>query len=52
MHRIYLTTQIDIFYHSMNYTSKAIIDASYCGGFKRISTEEARQVIEDLSKCN
>ena len=48
MHGIYLTTQMDIFYHAMNYTSKGIIDASYCGGFKRRSAEEARQVIEDL----
>ena len=49
---INLTTQMDIFYHAMNYTSKGIIDASYCGGFKRRSVEEARQVIEDLTKCN
>ena len=52
MHRIYLTTHLDIFYHAMNYTSKGIIDASYCGGFKRKNAEEARQVIEDLAKCN
>ena len=52
MHGIDLTTQMDIFYHAMNYTSKGIIDASCCGGFKRRSGEEARQVIEDLAKCN
>ena len=52
MHGINLTTQMDIFYHAMNYTSKGIIDASCCGGFKRRSAEEARQVIEDLAKCN
>ena len=52
MHRIDLTTQMDIFYHAMNYTSKGIIDASCYGGFKRRSAEEARQVIEDLAKCN
>ena len=52
MHGINLTTQMDIFYHAMNYTSKGIIDASCCGGFKRRSVEEARQVIEDLAKCN
>ena len=52
MHRIDLTTQMDIFYHAMNYTSKGIIEASCCGGFKRRSAEEARQVIEDLAKCN
>ena len=43
---------MDIFYHSMNYTSKGIIDAACCGAFKRKSVEEARQLIEDLSKCN
>ena len=52
MHGIYLTTHMDIFYHAMNYTSKGIIDASCCGGFKRRSAEKARQVIEDLDKCN
>ena len=52
MHGIYLTTQMGIFYHAMNYTSKGIIDASCYGGFKRRSAEEARQVIEDLAKCN
>ena len=52
MHGIYLTTQMDIFYHSMNSTSKGMIDAAYCRAFKRKSTEEARQLIEDLVKCN
>ena len=52
MHGIDLTTQMEIFYHAMNYTSKGIIDASCCGAFKRRSAEEARQVIEDLAKCN
>ena len=52
MHGFDLTTQMDIFYHSMNYTSKGIIDAAYCGAFKRKSAEEAKQLIEDLSKCN
>ena len=52
MHGIDLTTKMDIFYYAMNYTSKVIIDASCCGGFKRRSAEKARQVIEDLSKCN
>ena len=42
MHGIDLITQIDIFYHSMNYTSKGIIDAACCGAFKRKSAEEAR----------
>ena len=52
MHGIDLTTQMDIFYHAMNYASKGIIDASCCGSFKRRSAEEARELIEDLAKCN
>ena len=52
MHGIDPTTQMDIFSHAMNYTSKGIINASCCGGFKRRSAEEVRQVIEDLAKCN
>ena len=52
MHGIDLTTQMDIFYHSMNYASKGIINEAYCGAFKRRSVEEARQLIEDLAKCN
>ena len=52
MHGIDLTTLMDIFYHAMNYNFKGIIDASYYEGFKRRSAEEARQVIEDLAKCN
>ena len=52
MHGIDMTAQMDIFYHAMNYASKGIIDASYCGAFKRRSAEEARQLIKDLAKCN
>ena len=52
MHGIDLTTQMDIFYHAMNYASKGIIDAACCGAFKRRNAEEARQLIEDLAKCN
>ena len=52
MHGIDLKTQIDIVYHALNDTSKGIIDASCCGAFKRKSTEEARDMIEDLAKCN
>ena len=40
------------FYHAMNYTSKGINDAAYCGAFKRKSAEEARKLIEYLAKCN
>ena len=47
MHGIDLKTQMDIVYHSLNETSKGIIDASCCGAFK-----EARDLIEDLEKCN
>ena len=43
---------MDIFDHAMNNASKGIIDASCYGAFKRISAEEARQLIEDLAKCN
>ena len=50
MHGIDLTTLMDIFYHSMNYASKGIIDVAYCGAFKRKSVEEARWMIEDLAK--
>ena len=43
---------MDIVYHSLNDTSKGIIDASCCGAFKRKSVEEARDLIKDLEKCN
>ena len=43
---------MDIVYHSLNDTSKGIIDASGCGAFKRKSVEEARDLIADLAKCN
>ena len=43
---------MDIVYHALNDTSKGIIDASCCGAFKRKSVEEARDMIEDLAKCN
>ena len=36
----------------MNYTSKGIIDAACCGAFKRRSTDEAKQLIDDLAKFN
>ena len=52
MHRIDLTTKMDIFYHAMNYASKGIIDASCCGDFKRRSAKEAWKLIEDLAKYN
>ena len=52
MHGIDQTTQKDIFYHAMNYDSKGIIVASCRGAFKRRNAEEAKQLIEDLAKCN
>ena len=52
MHGIDLTTQMDIFYHYMNYACKGIIDASCYGAFKRRNAEEVRQLIEDFAKCN
>ena len=51
MHGIDLKTQMDIVYHSLNDTSKGIIDASCCWAFKRKSVEEARDLIADLAKC-
>ena len=50
MHGIDLKTQMDIVYHSLNDTSKGIIDASCSGAFKRKSAEEARDLIKDLAK--
>ena len=52
MHGIDLKTQMNIVYHALNDTSKGIIDTSCCGAFKRKSDEEARDLIEDLAKCN
>ena len=52
MHGIDLKTQMDIVYHALNDTSKGIINASCCRAFKRKSDEEARDLIEDLAKCN
>ena len=52
MHGIDQITQMDVFYHPMNYTSKGIIDAACCGAFKRKNVEEANQLIEDLAKRN
>ena len=52
MHGIDLKPQMDIVYHALNDTSKGIIDDSCCGAFKRKSAKEARDLIEDLAKCN
>ena len=52
MHGIEQMTQMDIFYHAMNYTSKGIIDAACCGAFKRKSAEEENKLIEDMAKSN
>ena len=52
MHGINLKTQMDIVHHSLNDTSKGIIDAACYGAFKRRSAKEAKQLIEDLAKCN
>ena len=43
---------MDIFYHSMNYTYKGVIDVACCGAFKRKSVEEAKHLIDDLARCN
>ena len=52
MHGIDLRTQMDIVYHALNDTSKGIINALCYGAFKRKSAKEARDLIEDLAKCN
>ena len=52
MHGIELKTQMDIVYHSLNDTSKGIIDAACCRAFKQKSAEEAKQLIEDLVHLN
>ena len=50
MHGIDLTTRI---YYTifMNYALKGIIDAGYCGAFKKRSVEKARQLIKDLANA-
>ena len=50
MHEIEQMTQMDIFYHAMNYFSKGTVDAIYRGAFKRKSAEEETQLIEELTK--
>ena len=45
MHDIEQVTQMDIFYHAMNYTSKETVDAASGGSFRRKSVEEATQLI-------
>ena len=52
MHGIEQITQMDIFYHFMNYTSKGTMDAAFGGAFRRKSVEEATQLIEELAKNN
>ena len=51
MNGIDLKTQMDIVYHSLNDTSKGIINAACCGAFKRRSEEKVEQLIKDLAKC-
>ena len=50
MHGIEKITQMDIFYHAMNYTSKGIVDVAFGGAFRRKSAEEATQLIKELTK--
>ena len=50
MHDIDQITQMDIFYHVMNYSLKGIIDVACYGAFKRKSAKEENQLIEDLAK--
>ena len=41
MHGIEQMTQMDIFYHAMNYSSKGTVNAASGGAFKRESAKEA-----------
>ena len=50
MHGIEQITQMDIFYHDMNYSSKGIVDAASRGAFTRKGTEEAIELTEELAK--
>ena len=52
MHGIEQMTQMEIFYHAMNYTSKGTVDVASGGAFGRKSVEEATQIIEELAKSN
>ena len=52
MHGIEQMTQMDIFYHAMNYYSKGIVDSAFGGAFRRKSTEEETQLIEEQAKSN
>ena len=52
IHRIEKITKMDIFYHSMDYTSKGIADAASGGAFTRKSAKEATQMIEELANSN
>ena len=47
MDGIDLKIQMGIVYHALNDTSKGIINASCCRGFKRKSAKEARDLLED-----
>ena len=52
MHGIEQVTQMDIFYHAMNYSSKGTLDATSRGAFRRKSAKEATQLIKELAKRN
>ena len=52
MHGIEQMTQMDIFYHGMNNSSKGTVDAAFGAALRRKSAEEATQLIEELAKRN
>ena len=52
MHGIENMTQMNIFYHANNYTSKGTVDVASGGAFRRKNAEEATQLIEELVKSN
>ena len=40
MHGIRQMTQMDIFYHAINYSSKGVVDVAFGGAFRRKSAKE------------
>ena len=47
MHGIEQITQMDIFYHAMNYTSKRTMDATFGGAFRRKSAEKLLNLLRN-----
>ena len=45
MHKVEKMTQMDIFYHAVNYTSKGTVNVASRGAFRRKSAEEAKNLV-------